>query len=71
MISDAQTETLSSPPSSHLCGKNYLSFHFDEFEKNVYLPFIELFIAKLKEAFQQLDFWLNFDIFDPENCQMI
>ena len=66
VISDVQTEVLFLPPSTHLHGKNYLSFSFDEFEKNVYLPFIELFIAKLKEAFQQLDFWLNFVIFDPQ-----
>ena len=65
MISDAQTEILSSPLSLRLCGKNSSSFSFAEFEKNVYLPFIESFIAELKEAFQELDFWLNFVIFDP------
>ena len=64
MISDVQTGILSSPPSSRLRGKNSSSFSFDEFEKNVFLPFIELFIAELKEAFQQLDFWLNVVIFD-------
>ena len=32
----------------------------------VYLSFIESFIAELKKAFQQLDFWLNFVIFDPQ-----
>ena len=41
MISDAQTEILYSPPSSHLSRKNSSSFSFDEFEENAYLAFIE------------------------------
>ena len=45
--------------------------HFILMNLKKMFTYLSLFIAELKEAFQQLDFWLNFEIFDPENCQMI
>ena len=59
----AKDEALSMPPSANLRSSN--QFDFNSFIENTYLPFIERFTSEINDAFEQLDFWLCFVIFDP------
>jgi hypothetical protein len=40
-------------------------FDFENFRARIYEPFVEQFIGEIKEAFQQMEFWHKFGIFDP------
>ena len=65
MLGDAQSKILHSPSSLRLRRKYSSFFSFVELECNVYLPFVDSLVAELKDTFTQLDFWLNFVVFDP------
>ena len=62
MLEKSITQTESLPPSSRTRSR---PFDFDEFEAEVFLPFVNRFSEEVKEAFKQLDFWLSFVVFDP------
>ena len=50
MPADARSEIMSSLSSSPLCSKDSSCLSFEELEKNIYLPFIDLFVAELKDV---------------------
>ena len=51
------------PLSANL--RNTNQFDFDSFIQRTYMLFIARFTEEITEAFEQLDFWLFFVIFDP------
>ena len=59
----ANDEVLNMPPSANLCNTN--QFDFDSFIQSTYMLFSERFTEEITEAFEQLDFWLSFVIFNP------
>ena len=40
-------------------------FDWESFMNAAYHPFVDAFIEEINEAFEQLQFWVNFTIFDP------
>lgn len=59
----ASEQTGSLPPSANL--RKSGTFKWDDFEKNVYSKFVRSFKAEIDGAFDQLQFWLKFIVFDP------
>ena len=64
MIEISKTEIQSLPPSTRTHTSSR-PFAFEEFEENIYRPFLDRFVDEVKEAFNQLDFCLGFVVFDP------
>ena len=56
---------ISSLPPSAATRSNLKPFDLNDFEKTVFIPFLDAFIVEVQEAFSQLDFWLSFVVFDP------
>lgn len=60
-VADEQIQSL--PPAARLRGSD--SFVWETFKTESFYPFIDRMIEEIKEAFEQFEFWLNFEIFDP------
>ena len=56
------------PVSANLCNTN--QFDFGSFIQNRCKVFIKRFTEEITEAFEQLDFWLSFIIFDLSKLPM-
>ena len=57
-------QTLSLLPSARLWSAN-TSFGWEYYVTDVFEKFLSTFIEQLDVAFEQIEFWMAFDIFDP------
>ena len=64
MVCKAQQQTLSLSPSARLWSAN-TSFGWEYYVTDVFEKFLSTFIEQLDVAFEQIEFWMAFDIFDP------
>ena len=63
MVLKAQQQTLSLPPSARLRSVD-TSFGWERYVEDVFEKFLPAFIVQLDDAFEQLEFWMAFDILD-------
>ena len=64
MVCKVQQQTLSLPPSARLwCADT--SFGWEHYVTDVFKKLLSAFIEQLDVAFEQIEFWMAFDIFDP------
>ena len=64
MVCKTQQQTLSLPPSARLRSAD-TSLGWEHYVTAVFKKFLSEFIVQLDVAFEQLEFWMAFDIFDP------
>ena len=64
MACKAQQQTLSLPPSVRL-GSADTSFRWEHYVTDVFEKLLSGFIEQLDVAFEQVEFWMAFGIFDP------
>ena len=63
MVCKVQQQTLSLPPSARLwCADTSFGW---EHVTDVFKKLLSAFIEQLDVAFEQIEFWMAFDIFDP------
>ena len=62
---DFSKEAIASLPPSSCTLSNQQLFEWEQFETNVYMPFLYVFTKEVEAAFSQLDFWMEFNILDP------
>ena len=62
---DFSKEAITLLPPSFLIGSFQQLFEWEQFEANVYLPFLVAFMNEVEAVFPQLDFWMAFNILDP------
>ena len=63
MVLKAQQQMLSLPPSARLRSAD-TSFGWERYVTDVFEKFLSAFIVQLDDAFEQLEFWMAFDILD-------
>ena len=59
----AEEEILTLPVTARVRSAD--NFCWESFMTKTFYPFIDRFIEEIKDAFSQLEFWVNFEIFDP------
>ena len=74
MVLKAQQQTLSLPPSARLRSVD-TSFGWERYVEDVFEKFLPAFTVQLDNAFEQLEFWMAFDILDlrklPEKKEVL
>ena len=63
MVLKTQQQTLSLPPSARLRSVD-TSFGWERYVEDVFEKFLSAFKVELDDAFEQLEFWMAFDILD-------
>ena len=64
MVSKVQQQTLSLRPIASLQSAD-TSFEWERYVTDVFEKFLSAFMLELDDAFEQLEFWMAFNILDP------
>ena len=64
MVCKVQQQTLSLRPIARLQSAD-TSFEWERYVTDVFEKFLSAFMLELDDAFEQLEFWMAFNILDP------
>lgn len=62
MLLKAKDQALNLPSSARL--RSAQNFEWENFSEEVYSQFVSRFVEEIDNAFEQLEFWMAFEIFD-------